>query len=125
MPAFRKILLVDDDEASNFLTQLLLKKAGVTSEVNVTANGREALAFLQQCREGQSPDLILLDINMPLMNGFEFLEQFQQLPVAAGTRVVLLSSSVSDKDLEAASRFRISEFINKPLTRERLQQLLQ
>lgn len=79
------ILLVDDDSTTNYLNRKLLEKLAITDRVVVALNGHEALTVLAtECPEASpsSPALIFLDINMPLMKGFEFLEAYQQLPLA-------------------------------------------
>jgi CheY-like chemotaxis protein len=125
MQQIKSVLLIDDDPASNYIAQLLLRKSGAVEEITVAANGQEALDYIvQQCNGNDYPNLILLDINMPQMDGFEFMEQFQQLPIAASIRVAVLSSSVSTKDLKTASDYKIKDFINKPLTKEKLAQLI-
>jgi len=126
MQQIKKVLLVDDDPTSTFLAQLLLRKLSTVEHVSVAANGKDALDYLIGSQEkGNLPDLILLDINMPLMDGFEFMDHFQQLPFHNAARVVLLSSSVSSKDLQKAADYHIRDFINKPLTKEKLSLLMQ
>lgn len=126
MQQINKVLLVDDDPASNFLAQLLFRKIGTVSHVSVAANGKEALDFISK-QHGKCglPDLILLDINMPLMDGFEFMDHFQQLPGHHLTRVVLLSSSVSSRDAQKAAKYQFKGFINKPLTKEKLAHIIE
>jgi CheY-like chemotaxis protein len=75
------ILLVDDDPVNNFLNQRLLENLAVADQLMVALNGQEAFALLEQhCPDVACPALILLDVNMPVMNGFEFLFAYQQLP---------------------------------------------
>ena len=126
MQQIQSVLLIDDDPASNYIAQLLLRKSGAVKEITVAANGQEALEYIEQRCNGKGyPDLILLDINMPKMDGFEFMEHFQQLPCAASIRVVVLSSSVSTRDQQTATEYHIKDFINKPLTKEKLAQLIE
>lgn len=126
MQQIKNVLLIDDDPASNYIAQLLLRKSGAVEEITVAANGQEALNYIMQHGSANGyPDLILLDINMPQMDGFEFMEHFQHLPFAASVRVVVLSSSVSSKDLKTASAYKIKDFVNKPLTKEKLAQLIE
>jgi len=123
----KNVLLVDDDETSNFMHQLLLEDLQVAGQIYVSLNGKEALDFLRtNCLEPRlpCPELILLDINMPVMNGFEFLDKFQYLPFRQAIRVVLLTSSVNAKDAEKASAYPVSGLVNKPLTEEKLKELL-
>lgn len=118
--------MVDDDPASNFLAQLLLRKHKTIEHVSVAGNGKEALDYIKESSgKNGFPDLILLDINMPLMDGFEFMDHFQQIPSNNVTRVVLLSSSVSSRDLQKAAAYKLNDFINKPLTKEKLAQIMQ
>lgn len=125
MQQVNSVLLVDDDPASSYLGQLLLKRLGTVEHITLKSNGKEALDFLKECGQDEIPDLILLDINMPMMDGFEFMEHFQLLPLVTPVRVVMLTSSVSAKDVQAAESFRIKDFINKPLTKEKLVQLIE
>lgn len=119
------VLLVDDDSTTNFLNQLLLQKTlRVTELVLVAENGQQALA---QLGPGASPipQLILLDLNMPVMNGWEFLAAYQQLPpVTPRPLVVLLSSSDHDLARARAQQLPVDAFLPKPLTREKVQTLL-
>ena len=123
------ILLVDDDSTTNFLNQRLLGNLRVSREVREALNGAEALALLQACcREAPDtfPALILLDLNMPVMDGFEFLEAYQQLPPGPRqhTIVVVLTTSRNPKDVERAQGLPISSYLTKPLTRDKISQLL-
>ena len=77
MDKYKKILLVDDDETSNFLNELLIKGMDIVEEVSIASNGQEALNYLEN-ESGSFPQLIFLDLNMPVMDGFEFLEAFEK-----------------------------------------------
>jgi CheY-like chemotaxis protein len=121
------ILLVDDDATTNFLNKLLVQRAGVTDQVLVAENGREALAILHEtCPSPRCPALILLDLNMPVFNGLEFLEAYQQLPAAQRQAIVviMLTSAVLDRDLERLRHLPVAGVLDKPLTKEKLQGLL-
>jgi CheY-like chemotaxis protein len=116
---------VDDDEASNFLHQLLLENAGIT-EIHTVLNGQQALDYLRMhCINNQHscPDIILLDINMPVMDGFEFLEKLPLLGLPENIQIVLLTSSAYAKDVEKAKNYSIHSYLNKPLTEAKLHEL--
>lgn len=119
------ILLVDDDPASNYLAKLLLQEIDPDFDIHVRYHGQEALDFIKTASaETTTPNLIFLDLNMPVMDGFEFLEYFTQLPVSDHTSIVLLTSSAYPKDIERAKAYNITHFINKPLTEEQLRDVL-
>jgi CheY-like chemotaxis protein len=119
-----KVMLVDDDHITNFINQRLLRKAA--REVVVALNGKEAIQLLRESLSSAGspalPDLILLDINMPVMNGFEFLEQYRQLPVK-GIPIAMLTTSSNEKDIARARRFNIFEFIDKPLSDDKIRRI--
>ncbi|RZK63152.1 MAG: response regulator [Hymenobacter sp.] len=123
MPKLTSVLLVDDDSTNNYLNTILLKRLQVAEHLLVAENGREALATLAT----QCPALILLDINMPVMNGIEFLEAYQLLPPAQrqATVVVLLTTSVSTRDLTRVQTLPIAGTITKPLTESKITTLLE
>ena len=74
----KNILLVDDDKIFNFLSEKTITSLGLANEINFAANGKQALEILDRCKKGQlqMPDIIFLDLDMPVMNGYEFLEEF-------------------------------------------------
>jgi CheY-like chemotaxis protein len=121
---------VDDDSTTNYLNKLLLTTSmQVTANVLVAENGQEALATLAQtCTAPVSncPQLILLDMNMPVMNGREFLAAYVQLPEAQRQSivVVMLTTSLHERDRQLAGQLPIADFLNKPLTRAKMSDLL-
>jgi len=127
MEAPKKILLVDDEEANHYIAQRVLQKLEVEAEMLNAKNGREALDIVKEvCQREQCPELILLDINMPVMNGFEFLEELQHSAVlsSAPIKIVLLTSSMHFQDLARAQEYPVIDFIEKPLTPEKLAKFL-
>ncbi|MES2732586.1 MAG: response regulator [Bacteroidota bacterium] len=127
------ILLVDDDYASNFLSQIIIESAQFADHIHLTQNGAEALEFLQERfdeypnAEGSAcPELILLDINMPVMDGFEFLEEFDKLPLVRKNNIsiVMLTSSNNRIDMERAKQYNVTAYLSKPLTEEKIKNLV-
>jgi CheY-like chemotaxis protein len=128
MSKLSSILLVDDDKITNFLNQLLLNDLGVAQQVLTAENGQEALRIIQeQCESNDCPALILLDVNMPVMNGFEFLEAYHELsyPHKQSTIVVMLTTSLHPRDVKRLTGMPIQGFLNKPLTKVMIQELMQ
>ena len=130
MPKLSSVLLVDDDPTNNFLNERLLKRLAVTENILVAENGLQALAVIQEASATAQPSypaLILLDIQMPVMNGIEFLQAYQQLPPAqrSATTVVVLSTSMNQHDLTRLEALPAAGRITKPLTLEKLDAVLQ
>ncbi|MBC7426684.1 MAG: response regulator [Bacteroidia bacterium] len=114
------VMLIDDNEADNRYHELILQENNATEKIRVAENGHEALELLNEC---EAPELILLDINMPRMNGWEFMETYrnQGHPSRSKTIVILLSTSSNPEDSKKASEIEgVSEFHVKPLTRAML-----
>jgi CheY-like chemotaxis protein len=125
------VLLVDDDATTNFLNRSLLTRLGVAERILVAEDGEQALRELSQHCSPATPScpvLILLDVNMPGMNGIEFLEEYQQLPLATqhAIVIVMLTSSLHPRDVQRVEQLSmVADFISKPLTTEKVQALLQ
>lgn len=120
------VLLVDDDSTTNFLNKLLLKSLDVTDQVHTAHNGEEAMALLTQLPPF-APTLLLLDVSMPVMDGIEFLEAYLRLPAAqqAATVIVMLTTSMNSSDLSRIQELPIAGMVSKPLSREKIDALLQ
>lgn len=121
----RTVVLIDDNDADNFFHGLLIEQSGKVARLQTFEWAEKALEWFR-AHPGHDVDLILLDINMPRMNGFEFLEAFHDLPPPSRSevRICMLSSSSLECDRERASRFaQVSDFIVKPLTEELIDQL--
>lgn len=113
-----KVLVVEDDPMVTFLHKALLVKRNVCDHPFNFMNGVEALDFiLHDSKEDKSAlYLILLDLNMPLMNGWEFLEAIQDCEVANRSEVIIVTSSPDREDREKAGDFKlVRDYIEKPL----------
>ncbi|MDO6389103.1 response regulator [Pontibacter sp. BT731] len=127
------VLLVDDDDTTNYLNKRLLTDMKVSREIRVLKNGREAIDYLSKaCGEKpeagfKCPDLIFLDIKMPMMDGFEFLEEYQRKGLDAGDHVIILmlTSSASFYDLERIKSFKkVKKHFSKALTNHDVKEIL-
>jgi CheY-like chemotaxis protein len=128
-----KVLCIDDDQITLVLCDLIIKKAGFATEVITAKNGKEGLAwfseyFSKKNKEPKDPpQVIFLDLNMPVMNGWDFLEDYlmKYSDRLLTTKVVIISSSVNPEDFSRANRYdMVIDFINKPLTTEGLAELM-
>ncbi|MFS4415487.1 response regulator [Maribacter sp. 2307ULW6-5] len=119
----KNILLVDDSEIDNFIHETLLKKLDVVGSITVKISGGAALEYLKELRGNtpQFPDIIFLDIRMPVMDGFAFMDAYRQLFPAATKpcRVYMLSSSLDPGDRERAAQYHeVCGFLSKPLAHQ-------
>lgn len=126
------ILLIDDDEPTNYLNNRIIERLDCSQHTQVFQSGRAALDYLSQCAQYDNdlprPELILLDINMPAMDGWGFLEELQKLEHGQESKavVVMLTTSINPDDQERAKTIpRISRFNSKPLTASGLTEILQ
>ena len=129
------LLLVDDDASDNFLHKMIIQEANITDHIEIAENGEEALDFLTSARRfGQTessscqPELILLDINMPVMDGWQFLEEYNQLEEdqKGKTVIIILTTSFIPDDLARTQRMLGNEcFKYKPLTSEMINEIMQ
>lgn len=123
------ILLVDDDKDCNFFHQRLINKMEYAENVYIVNNGREAIEFLKSTVNGEHPhpDIIFLDINMPVMNGWEFVEEYQKLSENQKAKVMLimLTTSLNPDDVEQAKKYKdIKGYKNKYLDKETMEEIL-
>lgn len=123
------ILLVDDDEINNFISIKLIKKALSNTEITACLNGKFAIDQLWEITSknpDKLPDYILLDINMPIMNGWEFLDEYEKLKIDPShkTKIFIISSSVFSNDINRAKSYPlVVDFISKPLNVEKITDL--
>ena len=128
MAFLKEVLLVDDDSINLLLCEILSQKEGFAEKCIKCFNGQEALNFLKSTVEQQlmAPELIFLDINMPVMNGWDFLKEFEELKplLIRVPKIVVLSSSPDPKDVtKAFSYATVINFISKPLRAQALKDI--
>jgi CheY-like chemotaxis protein len=128
------ILLIDDDEPTNFISNMLLEEANCTNHIQIEESGQRALGYLSKTAHCSSektglfyPELIFLDINMPAMNGWEFLEKYKELELEPHpeTIIIMLTTSINPDDkLKAENIPLVTAFANKPLTGKMIQRII-
>lgn len=129
MNRIETIMIIDDDEVNNFICSRIIEKADFTDKIHTFTGAVEGLAYLEKAIdgvEGDIPDLILLDLNMPVKNGWEFLDEFKLFSHRAEKQIVLIvfSSSVYQEDIDRANSYEIvSGYRSKPITLPILNQI--
>jgi CheY-like chemotaxis protein len=121
------IMLIDDDDDDNFFHQIVINEMNVTEHIEIALNGEEALLFLKK-ENRIHPDIIFLDINMPKMNGWEFMDSYKELRPDQKAKVVvmMLTTSENPEDKKRAALYsEITGFNSKPLTKEMLVAILE
>lgn len=120
MIQFDTIFLVDDDPINNLINKRLLGKIEIAKDVVEFLEGEEALLKLNDIDVNESI-LIFLDINMPVLNGWEFLDKYQEIYAERSDKIVILSSSIDYQDRFKAQGYKIvSGFLEKPLTLDKI-----
>mgnify|MGYP003444148822 CR=1 FL=1 len=120
---YSNVMLVDDNPMDNMVNGQLIASCGFAKKCNSFESAKETLEFLNSADAEELPEVIFLDIIMPEMDGFQFLDEFDKLSESVRKRckIVLLSSSDSFKDLNRANKNKlVKKFLNKPLTIEML-----
>lgn len=126
--SYERVLLVDDNETDNFISARIIELTGFSDFTVVKNSGKEALDYLKENKNNpdQLPDLIFLDINMPIVNGFIFLYEFEKFStvVKRKCKVCILSSSDNRKDIDKiVNNDHVIRFLTKPLTATALDEL--
>ena len=117
-------LLIDDDELTLFLNQVFIKENHFSEDIAVFSNAKEALKFLDSVPEKVSSSCIILDLNMPNYNGWDFLDDIQSREYKNHVKVVVLTSSVNNSDKDKAAKYaQVISFLEKPLNDEKINQL--
>lgn len=124
----KKVLLVDDDPIFNFLHTRMLSLGGLAREVHTALNGKQALDLLSEYFSGKAtlPDAILLDLTMPELDGFTFLEALRKLdlPGIDQVNIVVITSSINPKDVDRVRELGVKNYLIKPITLEKLKEAL-
>ncbi len=130
--SYYAVMLIDDNEIDNLINQKMIEAANIAEHIYTHTGARSAIEFLRNLekldRETKNvmPEVIFLDIDMPLMDGFQFLDEFDKL--SEGTKkkckVVMLTSSINPQDVNKSKRYSyVKKYINKPLSQDNLAKL--
>ena len=128
------ILCVDDDPITLMLCKMVISKSSFASEVITAQNGEEAINYFDELKLNnlgseipRYPHLILLDLNMPVMGGWEFLDEFSKpdyTEAFKNTKVIVLSSTIDPRDINKSKNYpMVLDFMSKPITKEMLEDL--
>jgi CheY-like chemotaxis protein len=125
------VVIIDDDNINNYICTRLINLTGLAERVQSFISAQDALDFLKEAIKTNNtsnfPDLILLDINMPVMNGWEFLEEYINLEknFTSQVNLFMLSSSVYQEDISRAKTYKmVKDYISKPLTENTIKNLI-
>ncbi|MEX2234207.1 MAG: response regulator [Cyclobacteriaceae bacterium] len=119
------LLIIDDDSICNFINTRVAQTAGIFKDIRSVHNGKEALDIFEEVNNGNgtAPDVVLLDLNMPLLHGFDFIQTLQDLAFPNKDRlsIIILTSSDNSIDIQRARSLGIEHYLMKPLTVNDLQ----
>ena len=123
---YQTVMVVDDNEIDRYIAEGVIIKNRFSEKVIVAESAADALSFIEAHADkpGELPQVIFLDINMPEMNGFDFLDRYEKLPgqVKKNCIIMMLTTSLDSSDKKAASENKyVSMFLNKPLNKEKLE----
>jgi len=114
-----KVLIVDDDPVSTVIAKSLLKKIYLLGEIMIANNGKEAIEIMKD----NTFKFIFLDLKMPVMNGFEFLNYFFSLNGSSGAEIIINTSTDNSRDLKRLSNYKVFSIILKPYTVSKFKEL--
>jgi CheY-like chemotaxis protein len=131
-PKYNTIMLIDDNEIDNLINQKIIESSSICKNIFTHTGGKSAIEFLKNMEKiaasvpGALPEIIFLDIDMPLMDGFQFLDEFEKLSreTKQYCNIVMLTSSINPQDMSKSKKYDyVKKYVNKPLTQDSLSKL--
>ena len=125
---YNRVMLVDDNDTDNFISRRIIEITRFAQNVEIKNSGKSALEYIEAHKHdiSQLPDIIFLDINMPIVDGYVFLYEFENFDEAVKNKckVVILSSSDNKRDIDKLiNNDRVIKYITKPLTEDVLEEI--
>jgi CheY-like chemotaxis protein len=131
---YNAVMLIDDNEIDNLVNQKIIESSAICNHIFTHTGGKSAIEFLKNAEKiataannkSLMPEVIFLDIDMPLMDGFQFLDEFENLSenIRNHCKIVMLTSSINSRDTKKSKKYNsVKEYLNKPLTKENLKAL--
>ncbi len=127
MKKFKFLMFIDDDNATNFYHEIIVEESGLCDKYIFFNKAENALTYLKNMTvpNEQVPDIIFLDINMPMIDGWKFLELYAELDIPKSSIIIMLTTSLNPKDQERVEKNElVRNFLNKPLDSDKLQKMI-
>ncbi|MEO5977254.1 MAG: response regulator [Chryseolinea sp.] len=128
---YKTVMLIDDNEIDNLINQKMIEASAITENIYTHTGAKSAIEFLKNMEKLDManevlPDVIFLDIDMPLMDGFQFLDEFEKLSIVAKKKckIVMLTSSINPQDFNRSKKYEnVRLYLNKPLSHDSILKL--